>query len=354
MEGENDVATNSEEQDSMAEGETIFDILGVTWKEHFHSRILAWLLDPKKSHGIGNAFLRGFINTCKNNKKEGQVFMFSGNEELSSEGIAVQTEYQLPEGRRPDIVVSSQNEKWVCVIENKIGAPETNKQTLDYLENVESKFEDFQKGFVYLSPHGGQPASKKFVPITYLDVLNALKQIDVESLEGTGKIIVKEYRKCIEGNLVMKKVEYSLLKGVPSLWALLAQIKLVFSDAKYHQQSRSLTAKYGGHGASLREGLTDLKFWLGVYWDHPEELSFSVVNLPNARDLSYPILDEFKKNHYGNPHRTMRFEDMGFSAQDVTVEQQVEMLRQFVDESIALVDKNRKDFGIEKQQPDVS
>ena len=35
--------------------------LGVSASEEVHSRILAWLLDPQGSHGVGDRFLRGFL-----------------------------------------------------------------------------------------------------------------------------------------------------------------------------------------------------------------------------------------------------------------------------------------------------
>ena len=35
--------------------------LGVSASEEVHSRVLAWLLDPQGSHGVGDRFLRGFL-----------------------------------------------------------------------------------------------------------------------------------------------------------------------------------------------------------------------------------------------------------------------------------------------------
>ena len=39
----------------------IFDVLRLDGSEEFHSNFLAWLLDPKGSHGLGDNFLRGFL-----------------------------------------------------------------------------------------------------------------------------------------------------------------------------------------------------------------------------------------------------------------------------------------------------
>ena len=39
----------------------VFDVLGLDGSEEFHSNFLAWLLDPKGSHGMGDHFLQGFL-----------------------------------------------------------------------------------------------------------------------------------------------------------------------------------------------------------------------------------------------------------------------------------------------------
>ena len=36
-------------------------IIGVQWSESVHSNFLAWLLDPKANHGIGDYFLKNFL-----------------------------------------------------------------------------------------------------------------------------------------------------------------------------------------------------------------------------------------------------------------------------------------------------
>ncbi len=48
-------------------GVNIFDVLKVSRAEIRHSNMLAWLLDPKESHGFGTAFLDGFLKrVCQN------------------------------------------------------------------------------------------------------------------------------------------------------------------------------------------------------------------------------------------------------------------------------------------------
>ena len=41
----------------------IFRVLRIEQAEIRHSNALAWLLDPRESHGLGEAFLRRFLST---------------------------------------------------------------------------------------------------------------------------------------------------------------------------------------------------------------------------------------------------------------------------------------------------
>ena len=45
----------------------IFEILQVENREIRHSNILAWLLNPEESHGLGDSFLRGCIRAVIRN-----------------------------------------------------------------------------------------------------------------------------------------------------------------------------------------------------------------------------------------------------------------------------------------------
>ena len=40
----------------------LLKVLGVARSEIHHSRTIAWLLNPRESHGLGNYFLHGFLS----------------------------------------------------------------------------------------------------------------------------------------------------------------------------------------------------------------------------------------------------------------------------------------------------
>ena len=51
-------------EDQLAEF-NLFDILKIEHKELQHSALLAWLLNPRGSHGLGNYFLRTCLRSLK-------------------------------------------------------------------------------------------------------------------------------------------------------------------------------------------------------------------------------------------------------------------------------------------------
>lgn len=66
----------------------IFEILQVENREIRHSNILAWLLNPEESHGLGDSFLRGCIRAVIRNiedrdDSEKDYILIDSNQNLS-------------------------------------------------------------------------------------------------------------------------------------------------------------------------------------------------------------------------------------------------------------------------------
>ena len=116
------------EADRRGESFNIFNVLGVTSDEtRTHSAFIAELLDPNGSHGLGDQFLRSFVDTVdclrswyfdtKSAKVHKEVSIAGKNEDCS-------------EGGRIDIAVESNGK--AIIIENKIYAGDQEKQLVRY------------------------------------------------------------------------------------------------------------------------------------------------------------------------------------------------------------------------------
>ena len=58
-----------------------FDFLGVSTSEEIHSRILAWLLNPRENHSVGDFFLTRFLLETKSGTSE-QIHAIDWSETL--------------------------------------------------------------------------------------------------------------------------------------------------------------------------------------------------------------------------------------------------------------------------------
>lgn len=116
------------EADRRGENFNIFNVLGVTSDEtRTHSAFIAELLDPNGSHGLGDQFLRSFVDTVdclrswnfdtKSAKVQKELSIGGKNEDCS-------------EGGRIDIAVESNGK--AIIIENKIYAGDQEKQLVRY------------------------------------------------------------------------------------------------------------------------------------------------------------------------------------------------------------------------------
>ncbi|HXW01444.1 MAG TPA: PD-(D/E)XK nuclease family protein [Anaerolineae bacterium] len=87
----------------------IFDVLGLR-DERYHNRMLAWLLNPAESHGLGPRFLANFLSLVE-------------IEHDPEEFVQIEAEYTIyapdnPKKRRPDIYL--QTDGYHIFIENKV------------------------------------------------------------------------------------------------------------------------------------------------------------------------------------------------------------------------------------------
>ena len=119
--------------------------------EEFHSNFLAWLLDPKQSHGLGDYFLRSFLL---------QTGAQAAVHTIDWSGTSVHREWvNEVDGQWGylDILVLNQAEEFFCAIENKIWSWEHSEQLTRYRKALKERYPQWRKHHVFLSPRGTLP-----------------------------------------------------------------------------------------------------------------------------------------------------------------------------------------------------
>ena len=156
-----------EREDCRKRGEyfNVFSILNLEANEtRTHSAFIAELLNPKGDHGLGDAFLKAFLNVLNLND-----FTFD------TKSAEVQVEYHIDfknedvtKGGRIDIQITSNGK--AILIENKIYAGDQENQLIRYFNYGKEKYgENFR--LLYLTLSGGDASEfsakntdKKLIP----------------------------------------------------------------------------------------------------------------------------------------------------------------------------------------------
>jgi hypothetical protein len=125
-----------------------WEIAGLKRDEVRNSRVLAWLLDPRGSHGFGNLLTHALLAELSRRSPTLELPV------ISDDGCQVRVE-SSPDGdssNRLDIEIDSPN--FYVIIEVKIDAMEGNEQLLRYGELGKSRAGNRPWGMVFLTPSG--------------------------------------------------------------------------------------------------------------------------------------------------------------------------------------------------------
>lgn len=147
--------TQQEERRKRGECFNIFEVLGLQTSEvRLHSAIIAELLNPKGNHGLGDKFLKAFID---------DVIPEQCRFTLDALSAKVYTEFNIgniskdyTEGGRIDLLIQD-NVKQTIIIENKIYAGDQPCQLLRYNNYARKELSIGKYVILYLTLYGGQP-----------------------------------------------------------------------------------------------------------------------------------------------------------------------------------------------------
>lgn len=161
-------------------------VLGIERAEVRHSRLIAWLLDPCGRHGLGSSFLVQLLSKA----------MSPGEIESIRPALAgASSSCEVPiEGGRLDIVVEAAG--LYLVIENKVDAPEADRQCEYYFDTVTRA----GRRFVFLTPDSRPLRTERedlreaFATCLYADLANMLEHaLRSGDPNAAGRTVATEY-----------------------------------------------------------------------------------------------------------------------------------------------------------------
>lgn len=176
----------------------LFEILGIQRDELRHSAFLAWLLNPRGSHRLGDYFLRHFLSlaVAEGTKRGIKTITPFHVDRWGLTDIEVYTEVAA-EGSRIDILVVGESDGFVSLIENKIGSGEGVGQLNKYLAFIEHSYE-LTSLPIFLTPDGIEPQdnedAESYVPLGYKEVVDLIDQ----TIKSRGTTIGDSVRSLLE------------------------------------------------------------------------------------------------------------------------------------------------------------
>jgi hypothetical protein len=149
----------------------LFDALNLVRHEIRHSAILAYLLSPHENHGLGDTFLKAFLQRALSaNNVDGLTPIDIHVWNLSD--AEVQCEWQCI-----DIFIRDETHRLAVIIENKIGSTEHDDQLNRYLELVREKHIGWSVVSIYLTVEGETPTNEQYISIGYGQVCKLIESI---------------------------------------------------------------------------------------------------------------------------------------------------------------------------------
>jgi hypothetical protein len=170
-----------------------FEAIGAVKSELRHSDFLAYLLNPQANHGLGDRFLRRFIQRAilDSNSPASALNALT----LSVAEFAGSTVER--EAEDIDILIVNAAHRLVIVIENKIGTGEHDDQLARYSARIKSRFPDYQALHLFLSVDGVEASHEDYIAMSYAkvcDVVEELLRTREASLYPDVAVLLRHYK----------------------------------------------------------------------------------------------------------------------------------------------------------------
>lgn len=178
-------------------GFNLLSALSIGRQELRHSDLLAFLLNPRESHGLDVQFARRLIHHAAS-----LVAPILDVASLKLQRLEIRREWEFI-----DILLVSPEDKVVVIVENKIDSTEHSNQLSRYYALVQHRYSDYAVIGLYLTLEAAPPAvqqdHKRYAPIGYSDVAIILNDI-VEQTQPKPEValLLRHYVEHIRRTLV--------------------------------------------------------------------------------------------------------------------------------------------------------
>ena len=292
----------------------ILEALGIVRQERRHSDFLAFLMDPRGNHGLGDAFVKRLLQ---------RVLISVGDVSASVTPIEMELwNLERMEIRKEwhhiDILLLDEDHELAIIVENKISTGEHSNQLQRYWETVEQHYPDWRIFGVFLTPDGTLPSHDAYLPVNYgsvCEVIDSLAENRASVLKPDLKSLMTHYTDMLRRNIVgdseiarlsrqiyqkhkraldiiyqhLPNVQTELQSVISSLIDEEPEVEL---DDSYKSKIRFAVPRWDTPALLSAKGWTSSRrTLLFEFWNYPESLELKLYIGPAPEETRAKLLD---------------------------------------------------------------
>lgn len=187
----------------------IFRVLRAAQYEIRHSNMLAWLLTPDETHGLGDRFFRRWLMQVVHNVEGEAKHRLKLPSPIEIDALDIESVEVARERENIDLLIivrAIDGASWTICIENKVESAQHSNQLRRYRELVERKYVDAEhRLFVFLTKYGEEPNDEGFVVSSYAVVETVLRTCLEERTDTIGpepRLLINQYLELLAEDFV--------------------------------------------------------------------------------------------------------------------------------------------------------
>ena len=180
-----------EDLEALAKRFNVFEALGVVRAERRHSNFLGFLLDPKGSHGLGDRFLKSFLQAALVNQPTVAPLTPIDIDLFDLTQAEIRTEHE-----GIDILIRDAQNRISVILENKVDSTQHSNQLTRYYRLETKHFPKRTVFGIYLTLDGEAPGNDNYAPISHSEIRSLLKMVSTAPdlrIEPEVQFALKQY-----------------------------------------------------------------------------------------------------------------------------------------------------------------
>ncbi|MEQ1517814.1 MAG: PD-(D/E)XK nuclease family protein [Usitatibacteraceae bacterium] len=141
-----------------------------------HSAILAWLLDPIETHGLGDRFLKAFLAEALRGRSDlGRPTALEVSQSDLRDSVISRERENI------DLMIVSPRNGWAFIVENKFHSKQHSGQLARYADRVTAMYGQADRSMMvrglFLTLWDEEPEDQRYAPITYRAIVELLPRL---------------------------------------------------------------------------------------------------------------------------------------------------------------------------------